>query len=302
MPLITLGTVIVTGTALTGGIGIVKGIEGVKKYNEADNIIEETEQMLKKATSEAETALDNTQSASDELVELKLNILNGSLKDFIDAFNNIHDIELESSSFTDDFAKFRIEDKDTVKFEEISDFTTETLKSSTLGVGAGALSTFAATKGIAMLGGGSLLLGKAALTGIFAGPAIMTTGIIMNAKAEKNLENAKINKATIEVAAEKLKSVKTVYDGLAVHTYEFTKLLKSLDYTFVGLIQQLENIIATKGSNYDAYDKLSQNKVAMSLNMAIVIKRALETPMFDNDMNLTSEFKQVCEDVVENSF
>ena len=148
-------------------------------------------------------------------------------------------------------------------------------------------------------GGGGMALGSTILGGAVAGPAIAILGVVMNASASKNLDNAYSNKYKAEEAVESLKVVKALCNGISKRSDMFISLISKLDDILIELTAQLEVIVNVRGTNYARYNEKEQGVVAMSISVAEAIKIVLGTPILTEDGKLTAESQSVHEQISE---
>ena len=193
------------------------------------------------------------------------------------------------------------------------------------GVGAGALAAFGAYSGamafgaastgtaiatlsgaaatnatLAFLGGGSLAAGgfgiaggTMVLGGIVAGPALAVLGFALDAKASKNLDEARSNVAKSNAIAAELETVVTICDGISKRANMFNDLLVKLDEILKPLVEKMRATIKTTGTDFSQYDLESKKAVAMASATALAIKKVLDTPILDQQGTLTDESKTV---------
>ena len=184
---------------------------------------------------------------------------------------------------------------------------TMTFATASTGTAIASLSGAAATNAtLAFLGGGALAaggggmaLGSAVLGGALAGPAIAVLGIVMNASASKNLDNAYSNAAKAKEFAEGCKTIESLCNAISARASLFSTLVSKLDIILNRMIEQLEDIVETYGTDYSEYPEDAQSLVAMTMSVAGAIKKVLDTPILDEDGNVTVQSLNAHNEVAE---
>ena len=116
------------------------------------------------------------------------------------------------------------------------------------------LSGAAATNAtLAALGGGALRVGgagmaggAAVLSGLTLTPTLMVSGIMLNSKAGKALENAKDIKAEAEAAVEKMKTLEVTFGQIKILSSNIRVELETLYGVYDKLINTMERIVQQK--------------------------------------------------------
>jgi len=318
IPVLILGA---AGIAALVGVG--SGANAIHKNGQAKEINIEAKSIFDSAKDKAEKARVRSNESLEKLGREKLNILDQSVNRFVNVFDKIHNIKLKDSIGLDELGKFRIDKQSALKMRDMGKMATSVIGGLVGGTGAGALVAFgaygatmafaAASTGTAIAslsgvaatnatlaflgggalaaGGGGMALGAIVLGGAVAGPALAILGVIMNASASKNLDNAYSNKAQAEVIAEELNVVTTICNGISERSDMFRELLDKLDNVFIKLIEQLESIVCNSGTDYSKYIEKEQGIVAMAMSVAGAIKKMLDTPILTDDGKLTDESK-----------
>lgn len=318
VPLLILGA---AGIAALVGVGT--GANAIHKNGNAKEINKEAKALFDNAKDEAEKARIKSNLSLEKLGETKLKVLDQSVNRFVSVFEKIHNVKLKDSVGFDEIGKFRLDKQSIHIMRDMGKMAKSVVSGLVGGTGAGALVAFgaygatmtfaAASTGTAIAtlsgvaatnatlaflgggaiaaGGGGVALGSVVLGGVVAGPAIAILGIVMNASASKNLDNAYTNKAQAEKIAEELKVVTTICGGIAKRADMFSSLLGKLDTVFINFTEQIENIVANSSTDYSKYTKKEQDIVAMTMSLAGAIKKVLDTPILTDDGKLTDESK-----------
>ena len=311
--------------------GVVSGAKAIKKNKDAKIVNENAQDTCQRAETQVDQARKKSQKSLEDLGQRKLNILNGSITHFLTVFEKIHSIHLKESTGINELKKLHLDKQDIEEMQKMSMMASSVLGGLVGGAGAGALAAFgaygatmtfatastgtaiaslsgaAATNAtLAFLGGGALAaggggmaLGSAVLGGALAGPAIAVLGIVMNASASKNLDNAYSNAAKAKEFAEGCKTIETLCNAISARTILFSSLVSKLDIVFQRMIEQLETVVKTYGTDYSEYPEDAQSVVAMTLSIAGAIKKVLDTPILNEDGNVTVESLNVHNEVRE---
>lgn len=315
--------------AIAAASGVGAGANAVVKNKEAQRVNEDAQGAFEVAKKAAEKARDESYKSLERLGNVKLKVLDGSIKRFIETFEKIHSIHLKDSAGIQELGKFHLDHQKAIEMKEMSQMATSVIGGVVGGAGAGALAAFgaysatmtfaAASTGTAIAslsgaaatnatlaflgggalaaGGGGMALGSVVLGGAVAGPAIAVLGIVMNATASKNLDNAYSNRAKAEEEIAGLRVIESLCNGIMARADMFTALLKTLNGFFDRMILKLEGITEQSGCDYSLYTEEEQSVVAMALSMAGAIKQILDTPILKDDGSLTEESKAVYDEV-----
>lgn len=301
-----------------GAMGVKKGLDANDKNNEAKHIYNKARDMQEKAKNDLEVARASTNNALEALGKLKLDIMSDNISKFVRAFSAIHNVELTQSSGIDELKHLSISKEELAEMKRMSDFALDMSSGITGGAVAGGLaalgayggamtfgaaSTGAAISGLAgaaatnatlaFLGGGSLAAGglgmaggAAVLGGLVAGPAIAILGFTMNAKAEKNLEEAKTQYDKVKKSCEEVAVIIDNCQKIAERADMFTDLLKRLNVLFGQITYQLEGVIFKSGNDYSQYNNNEKNIVSISVSLAKAVKTVIDTPILTKDGNI----------------
>lgn len=321
--------ILIGGSAAAAATGVGTGTSAMFKNSKARNINNYSSATFDFQKETAEMARDNSNQSLENLGNEKLNVLDTSMEKFIETFKKIHNIKMEKT--LNDLRDFCLDEQQMIEMQKMRSMATSVLKGIVGGAGAGALAAFgaygatmtfaAASTGTAIAslsgaaatnatlaflgggalaaGGGGMALGSTVLGGVTAGPAIAILGIVLNATANKNLDNAYSGKAKSKEAIEGMKIIETLCNALTMRADMFTALLKILNANFKVLIGDLEKVIEKSGTDYSLYNEEEKSTVAMTMNLAGAIKKVLDTPIIDEDGNLTEKSEKVNTEMVK---
>ena len=247
---------------LLAGLGVAAGIIGAsghisaKETNEkAQRISEDAQDIYNSAKVSLEEAQNNTESSLLKLGYSKKNVLESSIKQFLQSYDKIKHINFKESVGINEISKFTIDKQEAIQLREMSDIYQSTFSSGATGAAAGAVIALAAsgslpivtgvlsTAGTAFVAGevgmaaglaGSALSFGAAMTPLaaIAAPVLLFTGISSSIKADENLEKAKCMYAEAEVACEKMKTAETLCVAIVRKADMFDGLLGELNVMF----------------------------------------------------------------------
>ena len=176
------------------------------------------------------------------------------------------------------------------------------LATASTGTAIASLSGAATNATLAFFGGGSLAAGglgmaggTAVLGGLVAGPALAVLGVVMGAKASKNLDAANANLAKAKEFEEEMKTAADLCNGIRRRSAMFNRFLIRLQTVFDPMIYQMTEIIKERGTDFRNFTEDERKVVASAMSLAGAIKAVLDTPILDEDGNLTKESGLVIE-------
>lgn len=320
IPLIFIGI-----AALSGAAGLGSTVKAGFDQNHARKVNMNSDERIQAAAERLEGLRTQCGTALQQLGEEKVNVLDQSIKSFLDTFTKIKNVDFSASEGLLELNKLHIDQKTFDDLGEMQNFASSLVTGSLAGAAGGALTAFgaysaaatfatastgtaisalggaAATNAtLAFFGGGSLAAGglgmaggAAVLGGLVAGPALMVMGLITGAKAGKNLENAKANAAQADVICEQLETGASQCIAIRRRTYLFYSLLARLDSYFLPYIHAMQDIVRTEGIDYAAYSPEHKKTVAAAASIAATIKAVLDTPILTDDGDLTEASNSV---------
>lgn len=326
LPLFFIGAAVATGA-----IGGVKNIQAVADSVKAGQINDQANKSIDAAKMELERQRKAVSAALDKLGAEKLDILNHNVMSFVTSFEQIKNIDFQSSVGVEELKNLHIDANTFQELKELSNFAIEvaggaaagavggaltalgaygaamTFASASTGTAIASLSGAAATNAtLAFFGGGSLAAGglgmaggMAVLGGLVAGPALMVMGFITGAKSQEKLENALSNKAQAEEIVESLNAAAAQCSAIRRRTYMFYNLLAHLDSYFLPQIWEMQDIIKNEGVDYRTYKQESKKAIAVAASTACTIKSVLDTPILTEEGELTESSKKISMEISE---
>lgn len=314
---------ILAGAAVAlGGYGVKKGIDAKddfdvakKRNNKAKNIYEEAENKL-------ENEKQMTNKSLEQLGYLKASIYKESLKDFIETFEKIKNIDFNDNLDKGTLKNLNQQDILNIKSTVIE--MHEILGGGVAAIGSGAAAGLGALGGVGMLasastgtaiaslsgaaatnatlawlGGGALSAGgfgmaggMAVLGGIVAGPVLAVGGFMMASKAEEAKYTASSNLEKARAGAEQMSTAGIVLNGIYNRTVEFKTVLNPLNKIFIAHIKALEYVV-DNGTDYRTYSEENKKLVMLTAAMANTIKNICDAPIIDEEGKVTIKSKEV---------
>lgn len=313
--------------AAAGAFGVGKSIKAGVDQKEAKRTNEKADDLIKDASKRIETCRKNCGSAIDHLGKTKIQILDESIKPFIVEFEKLSHVELSESRGLNELQKIVLDQKKFTELKELQSVATSMAGGLASGAMAGALTTFgaygaagvlatastgtaiaslsgaAATNAtLAFFGGGSLAAGglgmaggTAVLGGLIAGPALAVLGVVVGAKASANLDKAYSNLSKAREYKEEMDTASALCMGIRKRAAMFYRFLISLNSVFEPLIYEMTQIIAKRGTDFRNFSDDEKKVIAEAMAMAGAIKSILDTPILDEEGNLTLESDKMVE-------
>lgn len=320
IPLFFIGAAIATGV-----IGGSKTVKAAVDNNTATRINTRANENVEAAKDKLNLQRQLVSTSLEELGKQKLDVLNHDVMDFIHAFEQIKNVDFQSSVGLEELKNLHIDQNTFEELKELGNFAIEvaggitagavggaltalgaygaaaTFASASTGTAIATLSGAAATNAtLAFFGGGALAAGglgmaggMVVLGGLVAGPALLVMGLITGAKSQEKLENALANKAQADEIVESLEAASFQCSAIRRRTYMFYNLLAHMDSIFMPQIWNMQDIIQAEGTDYREYKPESKKMIAMAASTACTIKSILDTPILTEDGELTESSEKL---------
>ncbi len=309
----------------SGLVGVGKGIKAGIDQKDANDTNEMADRKIEKAKEKVNESRKNCGNAIDSLGKRKVAVLDGSIKAFINEFEKLNHVELTESSGLNELQKMVLDKKSFTELKDLQSMASSLAGGLASGAMAGALTAFgaygaagalatastgtaiaslsgaAATNAtLAFFGGGSLATGglgmaggTAVLGGLVAGPALAVLGFVVGAKASKNLDAANANYAKAKEFEEEMKTAAALCYGIRRRSAMFNRFLIRLQTVFDPLVYDMTQIINEKGTDFREFSDDEKKCVASAMSLAGAIKAVLDTPILDDEGNLTEESGEI---------
>lgn len=317
---------------LLGALAVGAGVLGAgghlaaKDTNErAQRVAEDAQDLYNSAKKSLEQAQNATEKALLKLGYEKKNVLDSSMKVFLNSYEKVKNIELKESVGLDEISNFAIDQQGAIQLREMTDIYSSTIKSGATGAvvalaASGSLTVVTgglATAGSALLAGevtaaagiaGSALSFGAAMTPLaaVAAPVVLFTGISASMKADENLEKANAMYAEAEEASEKMKVSETLCNAISKRSDMFDDLLTDLNSMFAecagmmaGVIRKKEGRIFKKKLSSNDFTEDELKLMAVTRSLAGAVKSVIDTPILSKDGNIAYESEKTYEQTIE---
>ena len=318
MPLPLIPLLIAGGAGLFGAGKVVKSMSDNSKANDVNS---SANSIVNEAKERITSCKDASGKALKALGAKKVYVLDNGIKQFLDLFTQLKNVDFRDTPGLEEFSKFRIDAQDLKGLRDMSDFAGSIVGGTVTGAMAGALTAFGAYSGamafgaastgtmiaslsgaaatnatLAFLGGGSLAVGgmgmaggMAVLGGLVAAPALAVLGLFMGSSASKNLDNAYSNLSKAEKFREEMNTAASLCNGIRRRAYMFERLLMRLDVLLNSANNGLHSAINTYGTDYRNFSQDAKKTTAAAASLAKSVKTILDTPILTEDGRLTPE-------------
>lgn len=325
MPLPLIPFIVAGATAASAAIAGKKGYDSFQNMKETKDIAQSLESKYKKAFKTFEDKREETNETFEEYGLLKLEILDGSMKDFVDTFKQIKNVEFQNQAVTDELGKHSDVDELVLNIEQqvvkagqvltagIASLAggglaamgamgaTTTFAAASTGTAIASLSGIAAQNAtLAFLGGGALKVGglgiaggSMVLGGIALAPALAIGSLIFASSTEKKLEQMYTKKAEVNAEIKKLSMASNVLIEIKETTQNMHQLVKSADELFHANIDMMEEVICSSGYNFAEYIKEQQTIIFNNYKLAIILKDFLNTTVLDEEGQMMENLQTV---------
>lgn len=314
--------IILGGFAIVAGVtGLAKGVKAVIDNNNASDLNDSANDIVRKAEEALNDTKESTETALQNLGQAKVDILKNEVTNFLNTFQKIKNVDFQHDGNLDNYAlnNFDITELSLLK-QEVS-FVISSGLGIVGGVTGGALAAFGAYNGVMLLGtastgaaisglsgaaatnatlawlgggsiaagGGGMALGSMVLTGVAAGPALLLAGWYMGSKAEANLDNARSNKAQAVAYKADVDATIAVLHGIMQLVDQFMDVLSKLRMEAHNNIIKLSTIIDTQGVDYREYNDHAKKIVMFNVKIIQLIKAMLDIAILDKEGNILND-------------
>lgn len=315
MPLPLIPIIVASASVVSAAIAAKKGSDSYRNMKETKELAENLKKVYSRTYKEFESQKTVTNKFLEKFGELKLNILDTSMYQFVETFKQLKNVSFDGQAVTEEFIADQevekllvIMEKQVVEAGQVLKAGIASLASGGLAaMGAlGATTTFAAASTgttiatlsgiaaqnatLAFLGGGSLATGglgiaggTMVLGGIALAPALAIGSLIFSASTEKKLNEMYERKAEVEVDVEKLKSATNAMEAIEKTTNSLIRLATKVQNLFDIKIVQMKGIIKQKGTDFSKYSVEEKQLIFTNYKAAVVMKEILNTALLDKE-------------------
>lgn len=316
LPLLFIGI-----AAASGALGVGKTVKASIDTFNARNLNKSANEIVDAATKILNEQRRACSNALSGLGSEKMFVLQSSMKQFLDTFTKIKNVDFKQTEGLDELDRFHIDEQEFVEMKTMVNYAAslaggaiagtaggtltaigaygaaQALATASTGTAIAALHGAAATNAtLAFFGGGSLAAGGLGMAGgvmvlggLVVGPALAVMGLVAGAAADKKLEQARTNKAEATEVASQLNAASLQCETIRRRTSMFYNLLARLDTYFLPLVYKMEDIVKSEGDDYRAYCSESKKAIASCASVAVSVKSVLDTPLLTDDGLLTDE-------------
>lgn len=327
IPLLVAGLV-----ALAGTVTVKKGLVAKGKYDEVKAINERAQRRVQRAQKDIDVARTRVGAAIDALGAYKVQLLDGTVKEFLDTMEQIKHVELKDVDALDAYEHNQegtLQDLRTIQMlaNSIAQGVSSGVASGVLtafgaysaagalatastGTAIGSLSGVAATNAtLAFFGGGSLAAGglgvaggMAVLGGLVTAPMLAVASCVMDSKMNRMLDDAKSNHAISEAFEEEMKQASTACLAIAEQADMVRAFLQQLATLLQPLVVTMKEIIEQSGTDYRFYGAHEKGCIAQSVMVVKAIKAVLERRLLTEDGRLDQESVKCIQSMQEDMY
>lgn len=324
--------------AAVGLFGAKKGIDAHSDQKKAKDLGQRAQKKFDKAKKTLEKAREECTADLESLGQLKFDIWDRQLGRFVALFSQLRNVEVIGASKVEQLGSKAFSKEELAQMHELSALANEVVSGGVSAIGSGALVGMASYGGATMLasastgtaisslggaaatnatlawfGGGSLAAGglgiaggTAVLGGLVAAPVLAVGGMVLAAKAKKNLAEAKANLAKAKKAASEMRAATSLVEGIRKVAAQFQDVTMKLDERFTPVLDDLDAMIAQRQRrwrwlpwkvriNFARLSEPKQRAAHFAYLFAQTLKIVLETPMLTQQGALSHDYPQALE-------
>ena len=295
LPLLLLGAAGLFGASKLAGAYVYN--DDARKLNVEANDLDRNREYFMEESQEA------TRKALIALGKKKAHVLTTSVKNFVDLFSKIHNIDFNAVANTSELDSFRMDQSSFDGLKQLSSVslaitdasagaltafaaygTASLLGLPSAGAAITALTGLASNSTLAFLSGSSLVAGATSvLGGVIGAPVLAVLGIFVESSAARNLEDARSNKAQALKFTKQVDAGAAVCNGIRKMTYLYDRLLMRLDPRMRAANEKLSQVIAADGTDWQAYSPEAKAITAYAAATAKLVKTAIDANILTQD-------------------
>ena len=300
---------------------LIKGLRDGAKAKKTDM---RAERMVDVAETKIYRAKRDTNLAIEDLGKLKLKIYSKDIREFIDIFSAIKEIEFKDSLVLDEYKNFNTAPALIKELDSVSITAMDTMKGIATGVGAGTLAAWGtygtvgalgtANTGVAIsglsgaaatnatlawlgggalaAGGGGVALGSLVLGGLVAAPALLIAGTIIGAKGKESLNNAKSNLSAAKKFDSDVNVAVKELEVIRQKTNQVIEILSNLRNNVLLANKHIKSLIEQK-DNWQYYTEDEKKSVFAAFKTVQILKVVTEIPLLTENGILTKEINEI---------
>lgn len=318
---------LIAGAVALAGVGAHANAK--EKNEQAESKLVAAKKLYDDSNTSLTVAKTRAEKVALNLGYKKKEILNTSLKQFIECYEKIADIDVGKTDAMIDLSRFKIEKQDVLEIKEMVDIYSSSTKSATQGMGVGVITGLAlngslslvasmASMGVSMgmgIGTSASIAGSALATGIaatpfslIAAPVVLFTGLSATMKADENLDEARATYAKAREASEKMKVQEVLCKAIEDQSTLFYNLINELNSMFsessalfAGLIKKKELLGKTsKKLSREDLTKDEEELIAKTGALASAVKTVIAAPILSDNGNISEETQELYVETKDN--
>ena len=309
----------ILGAAAAAAIGGLAAHSVAKENNkEAERILEEAKDIYYSGKRSLEEAQKATEEALLKLGYSKKEVLETSVKQFLENYKKIKDVEIKKSLGLNEIENFSIKNQEALELKEMSNIYESAFSKGAAGAATGAVIALAASGSLPVITGVLSTAGSLAVAGnigaaaglagsalslatsltplaAIAAPVMLFTGISSVMKADENLEKARTVRYQADAAVAEMRVAETLCKGIARNAEMFNDLLYKLNTMFSYCNNLLDGLIKRKTWIFRKKVKsksLTEDElklVAVTRALAGAVKAVIDTPILNKDGKISEK-------------
>jgi hypothetical protein len=322
MPLPLIPLVLGGAALLAGSYGAKKGYDAKSDYSEANSKNERAQDLVDTSKNTLEASREAAQKSLESLGLKKAELYEDALIPFVETYSQIKNVNFRDENLANAGALPEVTQEELAKMEDSVLEIASVLKGGSASLGAGGIAGMATYGGVglvgkastgtaigalsgaaaknatlAWLGGGALSTGglgvaggTMVLGGLVAGPVLAVGGMMLASKAKESLENARSNLAQAKVAAEEMQAASVAADGIKRRLDQVNDVTRKLGEHLVKQTLAMKEVVSVN-TDFATYSEQDQATVYLAAATAKTLKTIMETPVIDQDGDLTNQSK-----------